>query len=77
MIKFFIILFWLLYVFLILIDLDNLFFKLVEYSAIFALCVHFMEYLFFFKRISKNVNYFHGFLMTMVFGFEYIRGLRK
>ena len=77
MIKFSIILFWLLYVFLILIDLDNLFFKLVEYSAIFALCVHFMEYLFFFKRISKNVNYFLGFLMTMVFGFEFIRGLRK
>ena len=37
MIKFFIILFWLLYVFLAFIDLDNLFFTLVECSAIFAL----------------------------------------
>ena len=77
MIRNLIILFWFLFVISVFLNSNNLFFKLVEYSAIFAICVHFLEYLYFYKRISRNTNYMHGFLMTMLFGFEFVRKLRK
>jgi len=77
MIKPAIIFFWLIYLFSVVMNVNNLFFTTVKYSAIFALVIHLLEYLYFYKRISNNAKFLTGFLMTMVFGYAYIAGLRK
>ena len=77
MIKAAIVIFWFLYLISLTVDTNSLFFTIVEYSAIFALVVHLFEYLFFYKRIAQNTKFLTGFLMTMIFGYAYIMGLRK
>ena len=76
MIRVFIIIFWVLVFVTQITTNDSLFFMLVDYAAILAVFIHFLEYLYFYNRIRKKAKFVSGFAMTMLFGFEYIRGLR-
>ena len=52
------------------------FIEIIQLIALITILVHLIEFFVFFKTASKN-GVLEGFVMTLIFGYVYIRELRK
>jgi len=50
--------------------------EIIQLIALITILMHLIEFFFFFKTASKN-GVLEGFVMTLIFGYVYIRELRK